>query len=348
MIYFLPIEPVKERYSIQWLEWFKTAFDDMKVPHVIIDPPNLTDGLDNAGDVLNMYNTNYYKSAQLCELMKLFQAGEIKSGDSIVMMDGWNPVITQLEYVRKMSGIHFNIVGLLHAGTWDKNDFVNRYNFKDALIHKAEQQWLASMDLILVATDYHKKLITDAFPNSNLHLKIKKVLFPLKLPEHIYTEAKQNIVVFPHRLDGEKQDHLFTALRDMNTREDIRFLKTKEYSASKEEYYNILKRSKVAISFALQETFGIAMLESVFYGNLPIVPNDLAYAEMYPSYFMYDRALFNAERDSSLNILLRRIYYFIDNYDMFAHNLKAITSKYEFACEDIITEILTFNRYEFK
>ena len=38
---------------------------------------------------------------------------------------------------------------------------------------------------------------------------------------------------------------------------------------------------------ALQETWGIAMIESVLSGCIPIVPDRLSYSELYPALFKY-------------------------------------------------------------
>ena len=55
----------------------------------------------------------------------------------------------------------------------------------------------------------------------------------------------------------------------------------------------MLAKSKIAISFAEQETFGYAMLEALTFDCVPVVPNKLSYKEMawYPMKFAnYDEA----------------------------------------------------------
>ena len=371
-IYFLPIEPIEERYSIQWLQWFQEALDSLNMPYEIIDPPSLMNNLGSRdanrpqGEVLNIYNTNFYKAMQLAKLMEMFRDGKIKDDDSIFLMDAWNPIITQLEYVRKISKIKFKITGMLHAGTWDTNDFVNRYGFKDKQIHHSEYQWFSSLDRIYVATEYHKNLILDSItpiPNAKLNSvysnffkdevasKLIVTPFPLKFRDKVSFTDRKNQVVFPHRLDAEKREYLFDKLAKYNSdygRSDIAFIKTKQVCKDKESYYNLLKESKVAISFALQETFGIAMLESVRFGCLPIVPDDLSYKEMYPDFFKFSVKNFDSERDTTLDILLKRIYHFIDNYAIYSKCLAPIYTKYFNACEIIMTDANSFYRYEMK
>jgi len=56
----------------------------------------------------------------------------------------------------------------------------------------------------------------------------------------------------------------------------------------KDFYFRTLSGASVAVSMAQQETAGIAMIESVFAGCVPLVPNRVAYRELYPSLFLYD------------------------------------------------------------
>jgi glycosyltransferase involved in cell wall biosynthesis len=51
------------------------------------------------------------------------------------------------------------------------------------------------------------------------------------------------------------------------------------YANSKEEYINILQSSDVIVSTADHEFFGIAVMEAVAAGCIPVVPNRLAYPE---------------------------------------------------------------------
>ena len=52
--------------------------------------------------------------------------------------------------------------------------------------------------------------------------------------------------------------------------------------ATREEYARLLAGSDVAVSTAVNEFFGIAMIEASYAGCLPIVPDRLAYQELYP------------------------------------------------------------------
>ncbi len=52
-------------------------------------------------------------------------------------------------------------------------------------------------------------------------------------------------------------------------------------------YAELLASSDVAVSTARNEFFGLAMLEACYSGCMPLVPDDLAYPEIYPEDFRY-------------------------------------------------------------
>jgi glycosyltransferase involved in cell wall biosynthesis len=57
--------------------------------------------------------------------------------------------------------------------------------------------------------------------------------------------------------------------------------------ATRAEYAALLASADVAVSTALNEFFGIAMIEACYAGCTPLVPDRLAYPELYPSEFRF-------------------------------------------------------------
>ncbi len=64
------------------------------------------------------------------------------------------------------------------------------------------------------------------------------------------------------------------------------------YVRSREEYIRWLKRGSIVISTARQENFGIAVVEAVRFGCVPLLPAGLAYPEIIPDEF-HSEVLYN-------------------------------------------------------
>lgn len=160
-----------------------------------------------------------------------------------------------------------------------------------------ERSWVSMIDTIFVGSEYHKKLLEDLCGYS-LNGKVYPIGYPVDKRSLVKTAGiepipfreRKPIIVFPHRLDKEKNPQIFDALKDRLIQDGVEatFVKTKEVCSNKAEYYNLLARAKVSISTADQETFGIAMVESALMGALPIAPNRLSYVDTMPAEWRYD------------------------------------------------------------
>jgi glycosyltransferase involved in cell wall biosynthesis len=58
-------------------------------------------------------------------------------------------------------------------------------------------------------------------------------------------------------------------------------------AASREDFARLLRSCDIAVSTAAHEFFGLAMAEAAYAGCLPLVPDRLAYPEVYPDRFRY-------------------------------------------------------------
>ena len=293
-LHIIPIEPIEERYSAQWLTWFDRTLSDHPVIPVELrayEPYGFLETGETVqihrGQFLDVVNTNAYKAKQLQILCDAINDHAIKDGDTLLFLDGWFPGLEMLAYIRDGMKLNIKIVGMFHAGTYDPNDFLTQCGMQ-AWGGPLENAWFAIYDQVIVATNYHKYLMT------NLRRidpsKIKVIKFPIY--DYINLDIKKiNQIVFPHRLSPEKKPELCAFVKTMlhdKLPSSYSLVITKDCYTNKETYYKELAKSKFAISFALQETYGLAILESVLHGCYPIVPNDLAYKELYPDDFKFE------------------------------------------------------------
>jgi glycosyltransferase involved in cell wall biosynthesis len=113
---------------------------------------------------------------------------------------------------------------------------------------------------------------------------------------------KKDLVVFPHRLDKEKNPASFDALKSKLY--NFEFVKTMSQNLNKKDYYKLLQTAKVVFSNCLQETFGIGTVEAMLLGAIPIVPDRLSYCELYDRRFRY----------SDLHEANQKVKYAVENY----------------------------------
>ncbi len=60
------------------------------------------------------------------------------------------------------------------------------------------------------------------------------------------------------------------------------------YAESHSSYVALLRRAHIAVSTASHEFFGVSMLEAAHHGAYPLVPDRLAYPEIFPRRYRYD------------------------------------------------------------
>ena len=113
MLYVIPIEPLEERYSAQWLKWTRKFLKETERWHPNFDytiiNPKAYDKI-KKGSFLDVVNTNVYKNKQMQEILKLFQQDKIKDGDIFWFHDMWFPGLEMLAYIRDASKINIKIL----------------------------------------------------------------------------------------------------------------------------------------------------------------------------------------------------------------------------------------------
>jgi glycosyltransferase involved in cell wall biosynthesis len=145
------------------------------------------------------------------------------------------------------------------------------------------------------ATRFHIDLFTQTFFEDDrdidrqlLH-SIRQVGWPMEYIESDLADykgmAKEDTILFPHRLAPEKQPEVFDYLAEQMP--EYNWVKCQELNLSKEEYHTMLGKAKMVFSANLQETLGISVFEGLVVGAIPLVPDRLSYTEMWSDTFKY-------------------------------------------------------------
>ena len=83
------------------------------------------------------------------------------------------------------------------------------------------------------------------------------------------------------------------------------------YVPLREEYEKWLKRGAIVISTAIQENFGIAVIEAILMGCVPLLPDRLSYPEILPEEF-HEYFLYKNRQD-----LIEKILLIISDYNQY-------------------------------
>jgi glycosyltransferase involved in cell wall biosynthesis len=116
----------------------------------------------------------------------------------------------------------------------------------------------------------------ESFFNALFRLKEMKVPFSLVL-------LGENFEAFPDIFNRAK-----AVLKDE--------IRVSGYVESREDYLSWLKKGAVVVSTALQENFGISVVEAVRHGCIPLLPRRLSYPEIMPG-DLHPKILYKSEED---------------------------------------------------
>lgn len=286
-IIYLPLEHIDMRYTTymdeQIMEYMNRKVLDYRRIYPQLDyNPKL-----QKGQFLNAGYTMQFKTLQLATIAKMYIDDTINDGDVIFCSDLWFPGIEMIGYLNHFYKKKIKLRGILHAGSFTDTDEVRSMerwakSFEEAVFDIA--------DKVFVASNFMKKdLVQKRLISSN-----KVVVTPFNLDYanlnkyKMRGDKKANIIVFNGRHHAEKQPLNFESLRRQFQLRDWLFVDTHAEQLPKEEYYKLLSRAKVVVSFALQENFGFGIAEAVYLGCIPIVPNRLVYPEMYEPRYLYN------------------------------------------------------------
>jgi len=285
VVWYIPLEYLENRYTGMMDRKVKKVFRERNVNYIEIEGKMLTDKIET-GAFLDSEGTNYFKFSQLMEICKRFKSGDITDGDKFFVSDLWFPGIEAIKYMATFRKIDVKIYGIMHAGSWTDTDFVRPM---ETWAKDIEIGWFKMFEKVFVGSRFHKwdivgkaRAVQDKIEVTGLVFDSEYILSLIDQPV-----VKEDIVVFPHRLDDEKQPWYFDELAKYFGK-SVKFIKTMELGLSKKEYFNLLARSKVAFSCALQENFGYGMLEAALLGVTPVVPNRLSYVDLYPVEVRYN------------------------------------------------------------
>jgi glycosyltransferase involved in cell wall biosynthesis len=292
-IFIVDLEYVPTRYTAQlkrhlpYILKEKTNYDVVAVtgdPEGTHDAPTRIEA--TPGAFLNWSATNIYKNIQGERLARLFDEGKVKQGDVILFTDAWNPVIMQARYMKDLMDIDCKLVSIWHAGSYDPWDRLGQQIKDKKWVQFFERSVYEACDLNLFATYFHYELFRETYPDVSFSKFIRSGM-PFEYVAEIPFPSvpKEDIVVFAQRLAPEKQPEMFDQLAELLPQ--YKFINCMAENMDKSTYHATLAKSKLMMSFALQETLGITPAEAIMANCDVLVPDRLSYSEMWFTNYKY-------------------------------------------------------------
>lgn len=331
-VFLVDLEAVDTRYTGQWKTHVPALLKQNKIDVTVIDGPTDIPAATTPGAFLNFGGTNIYKSEQVSKIGRLFCDGKVVDGDYFLFTDAWHPGIINVKYMIELLGIKAKIGALWHAGSYDPQDFLGRLIGDAPWVRNAERSFFYAIDHNYFATKFHVQMfernllqmhVGDKWSNEWANNKIVITGWPFEnLKDNIIADtgpidvdAKEDIILFPHRIAPEKQVDIF---KDLATAlPQYKFIVCQEQHLTKPEYHKLLAKSKMVFSANLQETLGISCYEALCVDAMPFVPDRLSYTEMYPMTFKYESEWTESWDDYLANkdVLVDRIRDLMDAYN---------------------------------
>jgi glycosyltransferase involved in cell wall biosynthesis len=304
MFYYIPIEPLEERYTEQWYRWFPEALKKRKVDFTVIDGEPLNKKIE-CGTFLDINSTLHYKAEQLKKISKLFFEKKVKSGDVFFVADLEFWGIESIRYLSVLNNIPVEIYGFMHAASYTKEDFMSKC---ESFGQYFENGWVRVCDKVFVGSNYHKTVIDNQ--RSTPYARIVVTGNPYKVSEvkqQVGKFKKKNKVILTNRPDYEKRPNLtldvfrilherypswefvVTTSRDAWGKGWLRELAldaqnkgvlTIKEGLTKAEYLTELAESKVMTGNSIEENFGYCILEACVFDTIPIVENNYSHPEL--------------------------------------------------------------------
>jgi glycosyltransferase involved in cell wall biosynthesis len=309
MIWVIPIEPLPERYTAQFLTWVENELQDQELSYYNVlgtrDPDASTSC--KPGQFLNWTGTISYKASQLRAIARLFANGRVQNGDKFFVFDIWFPGIEAIRYMAQMEGINVELWGVQHAGVFDDTDLVHKLHSWGAY---QEAAWYRAFDGVFVGSNHIADKIQtglaclglppaplyvtgmpwesrDVRINSNRMEDVEKARLiisgrPTVLWPHRMSADKNfaSLLEIANRLEDKYPQLQFVCTSGQQHAPDLNLPNLKAVSLTKGEYYALLCESTCMLSTAFHENFGYTVFEATALHRPIVCPRRACYPEM--------------------------------------------------------------------
>ena len=316
-LFYMGLEPYEGRYTLQLTEWSRRAFirrgvDWVNVPGTTIDNTKAI----QVGQVLDAHGRSYFAMSQMMNLVQMMRNGEVTGEDVIFFEDMFQPGMESLPYIMDQIPTEQRPQVWIRclAQAVDPDDFVHVWgmgkwmSLYEEMCNEFVTGVLASNEEMVA----HMKIANWKAPIYNISgLAFDKTEVALRVGAINDWAKRDNRVVFAARFDQEKQPDFFMdmieewygtpgtidvefailqggPLRSNNPKYIERARKMEERgqlviyeNLKKNEYYDIVNRSKVLFNCALQDWTSNTVSEADALGCTVLFPAYRSFPEIF-------------------------------------------------------------------
>ena len=300
-IWFLPLEPLQERYTEQMLRWVRAGLASLGMPFHEVSGSTAYDTIGH-GQWLDTSKSTIWKLEQIASLSRSIAAGRVQKGDFVLLGDVWMPGIEAIRFQSDLLGLDLKIGGWHYAGCFDHFDYLARSlgswapKYETALIEGV-------LDSVCFGSPFHRDFVARHCrlpPHVSTcglawdHFEVSQFALPEK------PKRRRKVIAYTHRWAPEKRPEEFCRLaKTHRNHKAMKFvvstngnvspevLERKGWAGftvvrheSKVAYYEWLaKEVDVVWSGADQETFGYSFMEAVSTNTSVAAPNRACYPD---------------------------------------------------------------------
>jgi hypothetical protein len=316
-LFYMGLEPYEGRYTLQLTDWSRRAFvrrgvDWVNVPGTTIDNTKAI----QVGQVLDAHGRSYFAMSQMMNLVQMMRNGEVTGEDVVFFEDMFQPGMESLPYIMDQIPAEQRPQVWIRclAQAVDPDDFVHVWgmgkwmSLYEEMCNEFVTGVLASNEEMVA----HMKIANWKAPIYNISgLAFDKTEVALRVGEINPWSNRDNRVVFAARFDQEKQPDFFMdmieewygsfntgdaefailqggPLRSNNPKYIDRARKMEERgqlkiyeNLKKNEYYDIVNRSKVLFNCALQDWTSNTVSEADALGCNVLFPAYRSFPEIF-------------------------------------------------------------------
>jgi len=319
-LFYMGIEKIESRYTLQLTEWNRRVFDRRGLDVVYVDGANIDNTQSiSVGQVLDAHGRSYFSMSQMMNLVKMMKAGEVTSDDIIYFEDMFTVGIESLPYILDQIDPKYRpkIFVRCLAQSVDPDDFVHVWGMAE---------WMSTYEKMVncfvtgvLATNEemvaHMRIAGWSAPIYNisgLAFGKEEVLERIGGSQNIRPfDQRKMRVGFAARFDQEKQPGFFMDLIEMyysqGRHKDIEFAvfqggplrsnnpeyidrarrleaegRLKIYEGlKKNDYYNLLNDTRVLFNCALQDWVSNTVSEADTLGSNVLYPAYRSFPETF-------------------------------------------------------------------